>query len=388
MERFYNFYHKFNKKEINCLRLLSISLIFIILIIFLVPTQVIAESEKLANSKAYCVIDEKTNKILFSSNENKKMEMASTTKIMTAILAIENLDLEKEVKITKDMTNIEGSSIYLKEGQILKIKDLVYGLMLRSGNDSAIALAKLTSGSVENFVKLMNNKVKSLNLLNTSFDNPHGLHSENHYTTAYDLARIASYAMKNEVFKEICCTKKYNLEGAVNDQKVFFNKNKLLSTFDGANGIKTGYTKDAGKCLVSSAERDGTQLICVVLDSYNIWVDSMNLLDRAFEQFKSVKIIEKGSIIFSKGENSFYVKNDSYLTLDKNKPLDLNYKFVFINKKSFPIEANKEVGKIEIYNANKLIFEQKIYTINPVKSLDDLNIDIMDEGIWKDLINI
>ena len=151
----------------------------------------------------------------------------------------------------------------------------------------------------------MNNKVKSLNLLNTSFDNPHGLHSENHYTTAYDLARIASYAMKNDVFKEICCTKKYNLEGSINDQKVFFNKNKLLSTFDGANGIKTGYTKDAGKCLVSSAERDGTQLICVVLDSYNIWVDSMNLLDRAFEQFKRSTSSEVSMEVYKKLVNIF-----------------------------------------------------------------------------------
>ncbi len=194
-------------------------------------------------SSAMTVLEASTMRVLVEHNKDVRLEMASTTKIMTALVVIENEDLDKEFTIPDEAVGVEGSSIYLKSKEIWTIRDLLYGLMLRSGNDAATALAIATGGSVENFVKMMNDRVEQLGLTNTHFENPHGLHSDEHYTSAYDLAVISAIAMQNPTFKEVSGCKMYTVQANSSHPTYYFaNKNKMLSIYDGANGIKTGYT--------------------------------------------------------------------------------------------------------------------------------------------------
>ncbi|MGN0818322.1 MAG: D-alanyl-D-alanine carboxypeptidase family protein, partial [Candidatus Coproplasma sp.] len=197
-----------------------------------------------------------TDSLLHEKNSDARMPMASTTKIMTALIVIEDCELDEVITVPDQAVGTEGSSIYLKHDEEISIKDLLYGLMLRSGNDSAAALAIHHSGSIEAFAENMNRRAKEIGALNTNYTNPSGLPDDNHYTTAYDLCLIACTAMKNPVFQEIVGTKNYNGEF-----RSFLNKNKILNTLDGANGVKTGYTVKAGRCLVSSAQRDGMDVV-------------------------------------------------------------------------------------------------------------------------------
>lgn len=240
-----------------------------------------ATASATANS-GYIVIDANTNKVILKENERISLPMASTTKIMTALIAIENCKPEEKVIIPKEATNIEGSSVYLKESECLTVEELLYCLMLRSGNDSAAAIALHLCDSIEKFAEMMNMRAKSLNLSNSNFMNPHGLHDENHYTSCYDLAIIASKAMEYPLFRKIVNTKQVTI-GQYGNTRVLINKNKMLKLMSDANGIKTGYTKKAGRCLVSSAERNGRTLICVVLNCPDMYSVSINLLEKGFE---------------------------------------------------------------------------------------------------------
>ena len=232
---------------------------------------------------------------------------------MTAILAIENLPLEKIVTVPKAAEGVEGSSIYLRCGQKISVRDLLFGLMLRSGNDAAVALAIETSGSVEDFATLMNLKAKSVGAVNSHFSNPHGLDDKTHYTTAYDMALIAAYAYQNDEFCKIASAKKatINVDG---ENRYIANKNKLLAIYDGANGVKTGYTKRDGRCLVGGAKREGMQVVSVVFNHSDMWNDTVRMLDFAFDNFKMTPI-EQG--LLSKGENkvicpSVLLENDDW----------------------------------------------------------------------------
>ena len=244
-------------------------------------------------------MEQSTHRILWSENEHEKCYPASTTKILTAILAIENLPLEKIVTVPKAAEGVEGSSIYLRCGQKISVRDLLFGLMLRSGNDAAVALAIETSGSVEDFAMLMNKKAKSVGAVNSHFSNPHGLDDKTHYTTAYDMALIAAYAYQNDEFCKIASAKKatINVDG---ENRYIANKNKLLAIYDGANGVKTGYTKRDGRCLVGGAKREGMQVVSVVFNHSDMWNDTVRMLDFAFDNFKMTPI-EQG--LLSKGEN-------------------------------------------------------------------------------------
>lgn len=234
-------------------------------------------------ASAYAVIDVDSKEIIMSENADEPLPIASTTKILTALTVIENVfDLDEEVEIPVAACGIEGSSIYLTPGERLSYRDLLYGLMLRSGNDAAVALAVLTGGSVDSFVKLMNETARKYGAVNSNFANPHGLDDEKHRVTARDLALISAYAMDNDTFKEIVSAKYYKTSGdAVRYMK---NKNKMLFNYEGADGVKTGYTKKSGRCLVASAERNGRRFVSVVINRYNMWQDSENLLNKAFEQ--------------------------------------------------------------------------------------------------------
>lgn len=221
------------------------------------------------SAKSAVLIETSADRIVYRKNADEKLPMASTTKIMTAICAIENTDdLDRKITVADCAVGVEGSSIYLKHGEHLSVRELVYGLMLSSGNDAAVAIACAVSGDVQRFAALMNETAKKIGVQNTSFKNPNGLDEEGHYTTAYDLARIASYALKNDEFKKIVSTYTTTIpyEGYSYDRRLK-NHNKLLKLYDGCIGIKTGFTKKSGRCLVSAAERDGAVLVAVTLNA-------------------------------------------------------------------------------------------------------------------------
>lgn len=314
-----------------------------------------------------CIMDVKSGRVLGGSNMNTPLPMASTTKVITAIVAIEKCeDIDKVRDIPKKAIGIEGSSIYLKEGDRYSVRELLYGLMLRSGNDSAVAIACIVGGSEEKFVELMNMKAKELSLENTHYVNPHGLHDENHYTSAYDLAKISAYAMRNETFKEIVGTKSKVVGNSDDDTKKYFvNKNKILSMYEGATGIKTGFTKVAGRCLVSAAERKGMEVVSVVLNHGDMWNDSMNNLDHAFNNYVPIEIVKKDRLIenVSIGNKSVgaCVKEDFVYPIKKGEEKTLEYSLDIGEVKN--VESGVQIGKFKVYCNKRLIFETKLYSM-------------------------
>jgi len=271
-------------------------------------------------AESYIAIDANSGRIIGSHNANQKLPMASTTKIMTSILAIDkNKNLNKEVEIPESCTNIEGSSLYLKPKQRVKILDLLYGTLLRSGNDSALALATITGkNDLDKFIIMMNEKAKDLGAFNTNFVNPNGLHDNKHYTTAYDLALISKYAMENSVFREIVSAKNYKANSL---DTVLYNKNKVVFQYKYGSGIKIGYTKAAGRCLVASAKKDNMEIIVVVLNDNNWFNDSYKIFDWAFDNYNSYNIVESGQYICDSdnGEHVFAKDGFSYLLTDEEK---------------------------------------------------------------------
>lgn len=244
----------------------------------------VRSSEVGSSAASMALIDGDTGELIYSKNCDAKREPASTTKICTAITVLDNwTELDLPMPIPDEAIGVEGSSLYLQKGEMLSVRDLLYGLMLQSGNDCATALAIIVGDSVQGFVKLMNETAEKAGAVNTNFVNPHGLHHDEHYTTARDLCAISYYAMKNELFREIVSTKRHRTPYHNHDyDRNFPNKNKILFNYDGGNGIKTGYTKASGRCLVSSATRDGKTYICTVLNCYDMFEECMRLMDRAF----------------------------------------------------------------------------------------------------------
>ncbi|MBQ5927451.1 MAG: D-alanyl-D-alanine carboxypeptidase, partial [Clostridia bacterium] len=241
---------------------------------------------KVGSSAAECVMEAESGRILYAENEKRRLPMASTTKILTAITVIERCrDLSEETVIPEEAVGIEGSSVYLKSGEIYTVEDLLYGLMLRSGNDCAVALALKFGKTLGGFAAMMNYTAQKAGAIESNFVTPHGLPSANHYTSAKDLALITRYAMQNEIFAKIVSTQYYDKCG-------WKNKNKMLTEFDGAIGVKTGYTKEAGRCLVSAAKRDGTTIVCVVLKCGDTYGRSADLLNDAFKSYEKVKILD------------------------------------------------------------------------------------------------
>lgn len=246
-------------------------------------------------AEAAALIDVESGRILYSHNGRKKMRIASLTKIMTAIVAIEHGDLSDTVKAGINAYGVEGSSIYLKLGERMTLLHLLYGLMLRSGNDAAVAIAEHVGGSVEGFVLMMNEKAAEIGMADTTFKNPHGLDADGHLSTAEDMARLTAYALKHPVFREIVRTPFIRVPNPGEPwDRLWRNKNKMLHLYPGADGVKTGYTKAAGRCLVSSATRDGRQLAAVTLNDGNDWADHARLLDYGFSQFPLRELYRAG----------------------------------------------------------------------------------------------
>lgn len=235
------------------------------------------------------VIEATSRRVLIDEGMNIRCFPASTTKVLTALCVLKNLDINHIVTIPKLAEGVEGSSLYLKEGQKMSVEDLLYGMMLRSGNDAAVALAIEVSGSVEDFATLMNKTAKELGACSSHFVNPHGLHDDNHYTTAYDLSLITAKSYEYEYFRRIVDTRQRKIL-VDNESVVIQNKNKLLRMIDGANGVKTGFTKTSGRCLVGGAKRGDMQLISVVLNYNDMWNDTIRMLETAFNEYEMVAL--------------------------------------------------------------------------------------------------
>ena len=238
------------------------------------------------------LMDGETGRVLYEKQADEKSLIASTTKIMTALIVCEQCNVLDRMRIPKEAVGIEGSSIYLQEGEVLTLQELLYGMMLHSGNDAATALAIYCGGTVEGFAAMMNDKARILKLNGTHFVNPHGLDAPDHYSTARDLAVLAQYAMENPIFAKTVSAKTVTV-----GQRIFTNHNKLLWRVEGADGVKTGYTKAAGRILVSSAQRDGRRLIAVTIEDGNDWADHAALYEQGFRQYKIRQIVSEGQVL-------------------------------------------------------------------------------------------
>ncbi|AFS78424.1 D-alanyl-D-alanine carboxypeptidase DacB [Gottschalkia acidurici 9a] len=312
------------------------------------------------SAKSAVLIDSATGRILYSNNGDKRLPMASTTKIMTALVAIEKGDLDKKVTIKKESVGIEGSSIYLAENEEISLRDLLYGLMLRSGNDAATAIANEIGGSTEEFSKMMNEKAKQIGAKNSNFMNPHGLHDENHYTTAYDLAIITKEALKSKEFREISKARTWIAEREIN--KHFYNKNNTLWEYEGGDGGKTGFTKAAGRCLVTTATRNGTQLIAVVLNDGNWFNDCYTLMDYGFKNYKSFVIYSENQfirnidVINGVKENISVITKDELIIPLKEEEKDKIKTVVKLPKElSAPINKGDKIGELQTFLEGELI---------------------------------
>ncbi len=246
------------------------------------------------SGRSAILIDAKSGKVIFAKDSERSLPMASTTKIMTAIVAIEKVpDITIKIKVPDAAIGVEGSSIYLCKDEVLSLEDLLYALLLSSANDAATAIAIYVGGSVEGFAELMNDKARELELIHSHFQNPHGLDNSEHYTTAADLAKLTAYALKNETFKKIVSTKKKTIPFCGKEgQRLLINHNRLLSGLDGAIGVKTGFTKKSGRCLVSAVERNGTTLIAVTLNAPNDWNDHKLMHEYGFDSYETVELEE------------------------------------------------------------------------------------------------
>ena len=329
------------------------------LLLLVLPINVNAYSSSAAS---VVLMDMDSNTVIYEKNAHNIRSVASISKIMTTIVAIENKDIHDYVKIGDEITKSYGSGIYIKQGEELSLKDLLYGLMLRSGNDASLAIAKYVGGSVDKFVDLMNKKAVEIGMKNTTFTNPNGLDEEGgNLSTAYDMAILTSYAMKNDIYKEIVSTKKYTLKTNMNYYS-WINKHKLLHSYKYATGGKTGFTEIAKRTLVTTASKDNINLVVVTLNDGNDFNDHVNLFEEAFENYTNYNILKKGNInVLNETyyeNDTLYIENDYNITLEnKDNDVLLNYK---IEKKDTYNDGDI-VGKIEINVNNKVVHEENIY---------------------------
>ena len=327
-------------------------------------------------AKAMCVMETTSGKVLYEKNKSQIMPMASTTKIMTAITAIENCkDLNEKFEVSPKSIGVSGTSIYLRAGEVMSTKDLLLGLMLVSGNDASVAIAEHVSGNTKEFVSLMNKTAREIGAFDTHFDNTHGLDSKTHYTSAYDLALITSYALKNPIFKEIVSTQNAKIVTETGKTRYLRNKNKLLFSLDGCCGVKTGFTNDAGRCLVSACERENMTVVCVVLNCGPMFEESRTLLEKAFSEYRLVDLTSLYKIpeylqVKDGREDKVQIegKGSCFYPLKNGEEKNVKFKINLPQSMLAPIEKNTQIGEVEIFINNDLHFTQKIYTINSVRS--------------------
>ena len=330
------------------------------------------------SSHSAWVIDIDTGRILAAKNENEKSEPASITKIMTALIALENADIKKVVTIPSAAAGVEGSSIYIKAGEKYSLEDLLYGLMLRSGNDAATAIAIDVAGSVDAFVEKMNQKAQELGCTGTHFNNPHGLPDEKHYTTAHDMALITAAALRNDTFVKIVSTKNYTAEpDGAGETRSWQNKNKLLWQYEGAIGVKTGYTKSAGKTYVGAADRNGIRIAVVVLGAKDMWGDAATLLDDAFASYQQVDLIKDGQstgvtpvLEGLSSEVEGITEGSLSKTLTKEEQERIVTKCVYQTPLYAPVAKGDIIGSMQVYLDDEMIGSVPIVAAADVAAYD------------------
>lgn len=311
-------------------------------------------SEPALSARSAILVDAESFAVLYEKNADEKLPMASTTKIITALTAILNGDEDEVVTVSANAAGTEGSSVYLEVGERISLKELLFALMLESGNDAAVAIAEHISGSVDGFAALMNETLKKIGAENTNCVTVNGLDAPEHYTTARDLALITRYALKWELFKELVSTqtKSVSFSGS-SDGRMLVNHNKLLKSYEGATGVKTGYTKKSGRCLVSSATRNGYTAIAVTLNAPDDWNDHKKLLDYSFESFRErTAVLEKGKIIGKIRVDGFndgflpYAPEDNCVIRAPGAEIEIRYN---LGKLTAPVYDGAIVGSADIY---------------------------------------
>ncbi|MBQ8623468.1 MAG: D-alanyl-D-alanine carboxypeptidase [Oscillospiraceae bacterium] len=320
-----------------------------------------AEEDISVSAGSAILIEPNSGKVLYSKNADKCVQMASTTKIMSTILTLESGNPDDEFVVDTNAIMVEGSSMGLRPGDIVTKRMLCYGMMLPSGNDAANASAVAVSGDIESFVKLMNDKAKELGLENTHFVTPSGLDDDTneHYSSAYDMAKLTAYAMQNDDFKEICSTKEISFEVGEERTVWLSNSNKLLRSYDGCIGVKTGFTDKAGRCLISAVERGGVTLICVTLNAPNDWQDHTKLYDYGFDK---ISVFNVGGIyvnIPGVGGDSDIVTlyaEDEYLVFPKDENIIIEKQIIVPRFVYAPLDNGSIVGRIDYYANNELVY--------------------------------
>jgi len=319
------------------------------------------------SARSAVVIEQNTNIIIKEKSAHTRLPMASTTKIMTALIAIETCDTDSIFTVSESAANIEGTQIGVIPGDKIKLLDLLYMLMLRSANDVAEVIAENIAGSVETFAVLMNEKAKKLGLKNTNFKNPHGLPDDEHFTTAYDLAVITATALKDPLFAKIVSTKTAKIEYLGYS---ISNSNKLLSSYEYSTGVKTGFTKKAGRCLVSSATKNGVSLVCVTLNDANDWKDHVSLLEESFGKVSTYEIFPEKALICKRsilnGDRDAEFVNTGSLT-----GLAINGKRIGFEIKEFILPSlyapiSNESGYVRVYINGNVFCESKLVQTNTV----------------------
>lgn len=329
------------------------------------------------------VIEVESLRVLKGENIDARLPMASTTKAMTALIVIESRNLDEVVNVPDAAVGVEGSSIYLKKGEKLTVKELLFGLMLSSGNDAAVALAIDTAGSIEAFAEKMNAKADELGLKNTHFVNPHGLEADGHYTSAYDLAVIAANGMKNPTFREIVATQNVTISGnSEENTRYLHNKNKILASYNGGNGVKTGYTKAAGRCLIAASLRNGMQVVSVVLNRPAMFEEASALMDYAHNNYEMKTVVYANESLASVAVGKGFVERTDIvcdkdikvpLKRDGSETADITLELPeSINAPHF---AGDSVGVAGVNLNNRLLFSEKLYTIEDIEErtfIDDI----------------
>ena len=354
----------------------------LLFLLILIPIKVKAFD---TSATSAILMDIDSNRIIYSKNIHEVRSVASISKIMTCIVAIESNKLEDTVTIGDEILSAYGSGIYIKQGEKLKLIDLLYGLMLRSGNDAALAIANYVGGDIDKFVELMNKKASEIGMKDSVFNNPSGLDQEKgNYSSAYDMAILTSYAMKNGIYKKIVGTKKYTLTTNLNSY-VWNNKNKLLSMYKYATGGKTGFTKIAKRTLVTTASKNNLNFVAVTLNDGNDFIDHKNLYEEAFNNYLSYKILQKGNIIIP--DDKFYTEKELYIKDNFSYPLlkiEKNniYLKIELNKKD-NLNNDEEIGKIIVMNGEEKLYETKVYVKN--KEVDNISRLSKFKKWWKSL---
>ena len=356
-----------------------LSLIIILIAIFVSSFKIsVMAKETNSIAKGMVVIEGNSGDVLYSKNENLELPMASTTKIVTAIVAIENSsDLDEKFVVSEKAIGIEGTSIYLKSGEKLSLRELLYGLILASGNDCAIAIAEHIAG-LDNFVGLMNEFASNLGLKHTNFKNPHGLDEDGHYTSAYDLSMMTAYALKNPIFREIVSTERMVIEkNDLYQARYLKHKNRLLFTDENCIGVKTGFTDNAGRCLVNAHEENGLQIISVVLNCQPMFEECDRLTKLAMSEYMMKEFILPSNFVSnveidksSKTEVGIITIAGFKKPILKSEENEYAVKYILPDRLVAPIELNQGVGSVQVLYKGDVIYQGELITIEDAQNND------------------